>query len=115
MPQWFIRGLRRGVVTTRYPARAEPSARDLPRPPEFRAGALSRQAADELAQVCPSRALTRSEDVLVFDVGACTASGRCRKHSPDAVTAGAEFELATTARQALVKQIPLLTDGEVSA
>ena len=23
MPQWFVRGLRRGVVTTRYPARPD--------------------------------------------------------------------------------------------
>ena len=114
MPQWFIRGLRRGVVTTRYPARPEPSARDLPLPPAFRAGALSRRAADALVEICPSRALTRSGDMLLFDVGACTASGRCREHSPEAVTPGSEFELATTSRRALLKRIPLLADDEVS-
>ena len=26
MPLWFVRGLRRGVVTTRYPARPDESA-----------------------------------------------------------------------------------------
>ncbi len=112
MPQWFIRGLRRGVVTTRYPARPEPSARDLPGPPAFRAGALSRRAADALVQVCPSRALTRSEDVLVFDAGACTVAGWCREHSPEAVAPGSEFELATTTRQALLRRIPLIDDPE---
>jgi formate hydrogenlyase subunit 6/NADH:ubiquinone oxidoreductase subunit I len=66
-------------------------------------------------QICPSRALTRSEDVLVFDAGACTACGCCREHAPGAVIASGEFELATTTRQALVKRIPLRPDEEMSA
>jgi hypothetical protein len=114
MPQWFIRGLRRGVITTRYPARPDPSSAFLPSPPAFQAGVLSHQAADALVEICPSRALTRSGDVLVFDVGACTACGRCRERAPEALTASGEFELATTRRPALVKRIPLLADGEVS-
>ena len=36
MPLWFVRGLRRGVVTTRYPAAARGSAAFLPTPPAFR-------------------------------------------------------------------------------
>ena len=115
MPQWFIRGLRRGVVTTRYPAKPDPSARDLPGPPAFRPGSLTGVAADALVQICPSRALTRIGDVLMFDVGACTACGRCREHAPNAMAASGEFELATAARQALIKRIPLLADSEASA
>ena len=113
MPQWFIRGLRRGVVTTRYPAQPDPSARALPGPPAFRPAALTRQAADALVQICPSRALSRSGDVLVFDVGACTACGRCREHAPQAVVSSGEFELAATRRLDLIKQIPLLGQGEL--
>jgi formate hydrogenlyase subunit 6/NADH:ubiquinone oxidoreductase subunit I len=45
--------------------------------------------------------------VLIFDVGACTACGRCREAAPGAVTASGEFELAATARGHLVKRIPL--------
>jgi ferredoxin len=112
MPQWFIRGLRRGVVTTRYPAHPDASARMLPAPPAFRPEALTRQAADALVQICPSWALTRAGDTLIFDAGACTACGRCRQHAPEAVTSSCEFELAATDRSALVKRIPLL--GEVS-
>jgi len=107
MPLWFIRGLRRGVVTTRYPARPEPSAASLPTPPAFRAERLNADLADRLGRVCPSRALRREEDVLIFDVGACTACGRCREAAPEAVTASGEFELAATARARLVKRIPL--------
>jgi formate hydrogenlyase subunit 6/NADH:ubiquinone oxidoreductase subunit I len=121
MPQWFIRGLRRGVVTTRYPARPDPSSASLPTPPSFRAEALARPAsgqppgqvpgreivADLLVAVCPSAALRRDGDYLVFDVGACTACGACRDAAPQAVAGSGEFELAATGRGQLVKRIPL--------
>jgi ferredoxin len=111
MPQWFVRGLRRGVVTSRYPAHPDLSARLVPCPPAFRPETLTRGLADALVQVCPSWALTRAGDVLVFDAGACTACGRCREHAPESVTSSGEFELAATDRSALVRRIPLL--GEV--
>ncbi|HCU97507.1 MAG TPA: hypothetical protein DHU96_34295 [Actinobacteria bacterium] len=111
MPLWFVRGLRRGVVTTHYPARPEPSAADLPTPPAFRAQNLDRDLADQLCGVCPSQALRREGDVLIFDVGACTSCGRCGETAPEAVTASGEFELATTVRAHLVKRIPLLREA----
>jgi formate hydrogenlyase subunit 6/NADH:ubiquinone oxidoreductase subunit I len=108
VPQWFLRGVRRGVVTTRYPKRADPSADALPTPPAFRPDALTRALADQLEAICPSRALTRDADTLVFDAGACTACGRCREFAPGAVTASGKFELAASSRADLVKRIPLL-------
>ena len=108
MPLWFLRGLRRGVVTTHYPGRPESSAAQLPTPPSFRAEALSPQVADLLCWVCPSHALRRDGDEIVFDVGACTACGRCQEVAPGAVRASGEFELAATNRAALIKRIPLL-------
>jgi formate hydrogenlyase subunit 6/NADH:ubiquinone oxidoreductase subunit I len=110
VPLWFLRGLRRGVVTTRYPVRPDASAAELPSPPAFRPEALTRDLADRLCQTCPSWALTRSGDELIFDVGACTACGRCREAAPQAVTASGEFELAATEPAHLVKRIPLLGD-----
>jgi len=111
MPLWFARGLRRGVVTTRYPARPDSSAASLPAPPAFRPRQLTRETADRLIAVCPSTALSRQDDVLVFDAGACTACGRCAEAAPHAVTSSGEFELAATARSALVKKIPLLGEA----
>lgn len=111
MPLWFVRGLRRGVVTTRYPARPDPSAAGLPTPPAFRPGALSREIADSLVPICPSRALARDGDTLVFDAGACTACGRCRDLVPGAAITSGAWELATTARPALVKRIRLAGEG----
>jgi formate hydrogenlyase subunit 6/NADH:ubiquinone oxidoreductase subunit I len=112
MPFWFARGLRRGVVTTRYPARSDGSSAFLPTPPAFRPRQLTRHTADRLVAVCPSMALRRQDDVLIFDVGACTACGRCAEAAPDAITPSGEFELAVTARPALVKRIPIR--GETS-
>jgi hypothetical protein len=107
MPLWTLRGLRRGVVTTRYPARPDASAQLLPTPPAFRPEVLTPDLADRLVAVCPSRALARDGDMLVFYVGACTACGRCRAEAPEAAGASGEFELATTAREHLIKRIPL--------
>jgi len=107
MTLWFIRGLRRGVVTTRYPARPDASAASLPTPPAFRPQALTRQTADRLAGICPGDALRLDGSVLVYDVGRCIACGRCAAEAPHAVIRSSEFELATTDRSLLIKRIPL--------
>jgi Fe-S-cluster-containing hydrogenase component 2 len=60
-----------------------------------------------MVAVCPSAALSRRDDILVFDVGACTACGKCAAVAPDAVAQSEDFELATTARSALIKKIPI--------
>jgi formate hydrogenlyase subunit 6/NADH:ubiquinone oxidoreductase subunit I len=80
----------------------------LPTPPSFRADALTPELADLLCWVCPSHALRRDGDAILFDVGACTACGRCQEVAPGAVRASGEFELAATNRAALIKRIPLL-------
>jgi len=107
MTLWFIRGLRRGVVTTRYPARPDASAGFLPSPPAFRPRALTETTAARLTAICPSGALRLHGDVLVFDVGRCTACGRCAAAAPDAVTSSGAFELAASSRSVLIKEIPL--------
>jgi ferredoxin-like protein FixX len=110
MPLWFVRGLRRGVVTTRYPARPDESAALLPTPPAFRVQKLTRAAADRMVAACPGPALSRRGDTLIFDVGACTACGRCAAAAPEAVAPSREWELATTARSALIREIPIRGD-----
>jgi hypothetical protein len=104
---WFLRGIRKGVVTSRYPARPDPSSARLPSPPAFRADLLTAELADRLTAVCLPRALRRDGGVLVFDVGACTGCGCCADVGGDAVVASGEFELATRSREALVKRIAI--------
>ncbi len=107
MALWFLRGLRRGVVTTRYPSRADPSAVYLPTPPVFDAGRLTVELGDRLVRACPSGAIDRQGNVLILDVGACNGCGRCIQIGEQAVRPSGEFELAATSRDHLVKRIPI--------
>jgi dissimilatory sulfite reductase (desulfoviridin) alpha/beta subunit len=104
---WFLRGLRRRVVTTRYPARPEPSATALPSPPAFRADLITDDLADRLVAACPSGALVRERGELRYDVGACTSCGRCAAVAEDVVRPSGLVELAVTERGQLVKWIPI--------
>jgi len=107
MAIWLLRGLRKGVVTTRYPAVTDPWVAGLPTPPVFEEGRLSVGLADRLVEICPSRALSREEGCLVLDVGACTACGRCLTEAAGAARPSGIFELAATSREQLVKRIAI--------
>lgn len=104
---WFLRGLRRGVVTTRYPASVDEWAVTLPSAPAFHSEQLSGELADRLQAACPTGALRHEPNVLVVDLGHCTGCGRCVQVSHGAVIDSGEFLLATRDRQALVKHIPI--------
>ncbi|MEB4211201.1 hypothetical protein [Mycobacterium sp. 94-17] len=96
-------------MTTRYPRVApEPWARDLPTPPVFDVSLLDTAIADELVAACPSSALRREDQALIYDIGACTACGRCWAAAPAAVHPSGVFELSTTTREHLVKRIVLV-------
>jgi dissimilatory sulfite reductase (desulfoviridin) alpha/beta subunit len=104
---WFLRGIRKGVVTSRYPARPDLSTAGLPSPPVFRSDLLTPELADRLAAVCPAGALRRDRTELVLDLGACTGCGRCSELAGAAVAPSGEFELAARDRAALLKRIPI--------
>jgi hypothetical protein len=105
MSVWFLRGIRRGIVTTRYPARPEPSTAALPTPPIFRTDLLTAELVEQLIAVCPSGALRREPTHLVYDVGACTACGRCYEIAGPAARPSGEIELSAVAREHLIKTI----------
>jgi NAD-dependent dihydropyrimidine dehydrogenase PreA subunit len=107
MAVWFLRGLRRGIVTTRYPAVTDPWTVALPTPPMFESRRLTDVVADRVVQVCPSRALSREAEALVLDLGACTGCGLCLKVAGAAARPSRIFELAATSRAHLVKYIPI--------
>jgi ferredoxin len=106
MVAWFVRGLRRGVVTTAYPrGESDGWAAKLPSQPLFDPDTLTGPIVDDLAARCPSAALTRDGDVLVFDVGSCTGCGRCLV--PGVAEPSGVWELSATSRGDLVKHIPI--------
>jgi hypothetical protein len=107
MALWFLRGLRKGIVTTRYPAAVDPWTRTLPTPPAFHSKRLTGELAERLVQVCPSRALVRDGNELVVNLGTCTACGRCIGEGEGAVQPSGAFELSSAHRERLVKRVPI--------
>jgi hypothetical protein len=107
---WFLRGLRRGVVTTRYPAELDAWARMLPSSPVFRSSLLTRELADRIVGACPNGSVTCDGDELVLDLGACTACGRCARAGGEAVAPSGAPLLAAREREALRKRVAIRGD-----
>jgi Ni,Fe-hydrogenase III small subunit/ferredoxin len=101
---WILRALRRGILTTRYPAgpaempgRWRGVARAVPDAP---AASYERGAA-----VCLSRAIEpRGHDAVVF-ADRCFQCGHCAVVAPEAFVMTNEFELAHTADPMLTQQL----------
>jgi Ni,Fe-hydrogenase III small subunit/ferredoxin len=77
---WALRGLRNGVLTTRWPARPDEYAASTRGPVTV----LSRETAGSSTSLCPTDAIQAdpSGSVLV-DQGACILCGRCVAARPD--------------------------------
>jgi hypothetical protein len=110
MAFWFYRGLRKGVVTTRYPKEIDPWTSTLPTPPAFQSQRLTTELADLLAEACPAGAIRRDRSELVVDLGRCTGCGRCLHLGGDALEPSGEFLLASGSRLTLVKRVPIRGD-----
>lgn len=74
MSIWVLRGLREGVVTTRWPARPDSYAATWRGPVTLADGAN-----DLPRDICPTRAITESG----IDQGKCVLCGRCVAGRPD--------------------------------
>jgi len=107
MASWFYRGLRRGIVTTRYPKQLDEWATTLPSPPAFHSERLTVELVDQLVASCDSGALSRDERQLRVDLGRCTGCGRCLQAAGGAAKASGEPLLASLTRQALIKIVPI--------
>jgi Ni,Fe-hydrogenase III small subunit/ferredoxin len=82
MSPWVLRGLRDGVVTTRWPARPDPYADEWPGP----ATVLEPRPADTagLGALCPTGAISADAGRgLVVDRGRCVLCGRCVRQRPE--------------------------------
>jgi hydrogenase-4 component H len=97
----IIGPLRRGVLSSRYPAAPPllaPGVRGLP---ELDAERCSREAA--CVAVCPTDAITLGEMVWSIDAGRCVFCGACALACPtDAIRLGPGVELASRERPDLV-------------
>ena len=114
MNLWVLRGLRDGVVTTRWPRRADEYADSWRGPVTVTAGAN----APDAAALCPTGAITAADGWVRLDQGKCVLCGRCVAQRPDvfAWSAGATGPgAAALTRQALVVPQAPETDEAVEA
>ncbi len=84
---WALRGLRDGVVTTRWPTRPDPYAA-VARGPATVLNTQPASADDRLDRLCPTGAISRAErsggnGSIHLDQGKCVQCGRCVEARPD--------------------------------
>jgi Ni,Fe-hydrogenase III small subunit len=87
MSGWFLKGLRTGVVTTRYPAGEERAAGVSP--------GIPIDGNRALAERCPTGALSAADDGLAVDRGRCVHCFRCARGVERPAKWDAGFEWAT--------------------
>jgi Ni,Fe-hydrogenase III small subunit/ferredoxin len=98
---WVLRGLRDGVVTTRWPGRPDAYAEGW-RGPATVLGP-DRAGAGDLASLCPTKAISGGTDSQVrIDQGRCILCGRCVDQRPDVFGWSQGPGGAALAREALV-------------
>jgi len=98
---WVLRGLREGVVTTRYPRRDDPYASGFPaRVVPLAPG--SPAVAAELEPLCPTRAITVTDAAVRVDTGRCVLCGRCVRARPDRFGWASGTPTSALSREALV-------------
>jgi len=116
MSIWVLRGLRDGVVTTRWPGKPDEYADSWRGPATVRQDALNAVDAG-IERLCPAGAI-EAFDRLRVDQGRCILCGRCVAVRPDLFTwsSGATGPAATAVtRQALVVPEEPETDAAVEA
>jgi Ni,Fe-hydrogenase III small subunit/ferredoxin len=99
MLEWIPRGLRRGIVTTRYPRRPE-------QPPVGFQGPIEivdpTAAGPALEQLCPTGAIAVRGGNLSVDRGRCVHCGACVAATPERFRFARAYETAARRRSALV-------------
>jgi Ni,Fe-hydrogenase III small subunit/ferredoxin len=109
---WALRGLRNGVLTTRWPRGRDSYFEEFPATVEVLHSSAAHRAAQSVAiqsvldVICPTGALIANGDELgnrvVVDEGACIGCGRCVLAAPELFAWRHGADTATLSRRALV-------------
>jgi len=99
MLEWLARGIRKGIVTSRYPRRPEPA------PNGFRGSVAvldAHQAEQEFEAVCPTGAISVRDGDLALDRGRCVLCGLCVAAAPERFAFVHDYPTAARNRWRLV-------------
>jgi Ni,Fe-hydrogenase III small subunit/ferredoxin len=112
---WALRGLRNGVLTSRWPGRPDGYA-DRTRGPATVLQKPEGAAGAALMALCPSGAISQAPDgQLQVDQGGCILCGRCVTRRPEVFGWSGGPHSAALSRPALVVPATRETDAELAA
>lgn len=107
---WIPRGLREGIVTTRYPGRPDGYGAAFQGSIVVNPGQVGGPGLNAAAQACPTGAISESDGHPRLDRGRCILCGRCTQLFPEAFRFDPGLESAAAARQHLV--VPALDEDD---
>ncbi|MBC3843310.1 NADH:ubiquinone oxidoreductase [Streptacidiphilus sp. 4-A2] len=111
---WILRGLREGVVTTRYPRHPDPYADQWPGTVDvLRTDLTDVDGTPE--SLCPTAAITRNGQALQLDQGRCILCRRCVRERPDLFALRAGAQTARSTRRALYVPDPPEDEAALAA
>lgn len=101
---WALRGLRNGVVTSRWPARPDEYAAATRGPATVEGSRAGASSAADLIQLCPANAISvPGPGELRVDQGRCILCGRCVTARPDVFAWSKGPDQAAVTRSGLVR------------
>jgi Ni,Fe-hydrogenase III small subunit/ferredoxin len=99
---WVPRGLREGIVTSRYPRRRDGYGEGFRSTVGVGAGGEGDHRAATVTQVCPTDAISVEAGQLRLDRGRCILCGRCTELWPEKFRFDPDFETSSVRRGHLV-------------
>lgn len=109
---WIPRGLREGIVTSRYPRRADGYAAELRGAVAVTDAAGADPRVPAAVEACPTGAITLEAGRPRLDRGRCILCGRCTEVCPGVFRFDSNFETAAARREALV--VPEVPEDEAA-
>lgn len=110
---WLTRGLRNGVVTTRWPRHADAYFDEFPAAVDVRRDASGR-VGEEVEPLCPTRAISTTGGQVSLDRGRCILCGHCVRDRPDVFAWAAGSGTSASTRRQLVVGSTEETDEQLA-
>ena len=105
---WIPRGLRDGIVTSRYPRRADGYGDGFSGTLVVRSADTTAGSLNTALEGCPTGAIMREDGRVQLDRGLCILCGRCTVACPEVFRFDPSVEVSATSRQTLL--VPELGD-----
>jgi Ni,Fe-hydrogenase III small subunit/ferredoxin len=99
---WIPRGLRDGIVTSRYPRRPDGYGEGFRGSIVVQPGHRTDHRAGEVVEACPTDAISIEAGQVHLDRGRCILCGRCSELYPEVFQFAPDFETSVVGRDCLV-------------